>query len=103
MTRHFVDQNGVYLGGWDWSALYEGADNSACCPPEGAVEVPVAPLDARQVWDGEKWGPVPVSNEEHRKYLNETDWYVIRFQETGEPIPEEISIKRAEARAAITD
>ena len=32
-------------------------------------------------------------------YLNNTDWYVTRFTETGKEIPEEVTIKRAEARA----
>ncbi|WP_156936488.1 hypothetical protein [Mesorhizobium sp. LNJC384A00] len=47
MTQYFVDDAGAYLGGFD------GAE-----PPEGALEVPSAPDDARQVWDGSQWGPV---------------------------------------------
>ncbi|WP_156941371.1 hypothetical protein [Mesorhizobium sp. LNJC405B00] len=47
MTQYFVDGTGAYLGGFD------GAE-----PPEGALEVPSAPDDARQVWDGSQWGPV---------------------------------------------
>jgi hypothetical protein len=35
------------------------------------------------------------------QFLHSTDWYVVRFLETGVPIPEEISLKRAEARANI--
>ncbi|HCH1859601.1 TPA: hypothetical protein NKR10_004539 [Vibrio parahaemolyticus] len=38
---------------------------------------------------------------DYRRYLLETDWYVIREQETAEPIPEEIKKNRAEARAAV--
>jgi len=34
-------------------------------------------------------------------YLAETDWYVIRNQETGVAIPQDILTARAEARAAI--
>lgn len=34
-------------------------------------------------------------------YLASTDWYVIRLQETGVAIPQEILDKRAEARLAI--
>lgn len=38
-----------------------------------------------------------------RAYLSATDWYIARFIETGQPIPEEIQQKRAEARAKIVD
>ena len=40
-------------------------------------------------------------NTESRKYLSEKDWYVVRFQETGVIMPEEISLKRIEARESI--
>ena len=35
-------------------------------------------------------------------YLNQTDWYAIRFAETGVEIPEDVKTKRAEARAEIS-
>lgn len=35
-------------------------------------------------------------------YLSSTDWYILRYQETGTPEPEEIKQKRAEARAEIS-
>ncbi|HGZ6705703.1 TPA: hypothetical protein ACOLYM_004169 [Vibrio parahaemolyticus] len=38
---------------------------------------------------------------DYRRYLRETDWYVIREQETGEAIPEEIKQNRAKARAEV--
>ena len=44
MAKYFVDGNGIYIGG------FEGAE-----PPGGATEVPEAPEDARQVWDGKAW------------------------------------------------
>jgi len=34
-------------------------------------------------------------------FLNQTDWYVIRNQETGADIPQDILTARAEARASI--
>ncbi len=40
-------------------------------------------------------------NEESLAYLASTDWYVIRQQETGSAIPQEILDQRAAARAAI--
>lgn len=44
-----------------------------------------------------------VKNQEARAYLAATDWYVIRNQETGVAIPEEIAIKRQEAREQIIE
>ena len=44
-----------------------------------------------------------VKNQEARAYLTSTDWYVIRHQETGVAIPEEIAIKRQEARKQIIE
>ncbi|MGF1684812.1 hypothetical protein [Photobacterium minamisatsumaniensis] len=38
---------------------------------------------------------------DYRRYLKETDWYVIREQETGESIPDEIKQNRSTARAAV--
>lgn len=44
MTKYFVDTIGRYIGGFD------GAES-----PEGAIEVPIAPDDARQIWNGTSW------------------------------------------------
>jgi len=41
------------------------------------------------------------SNEQNRRYLSDTDWYVVRLQETGKEIPEDIILKRQEARDSI--
>lgn len=38
---------------------------------------------------------------EHKSYLFSTDYVVIRNQETGQTMPSDIIVKRAEARAAI--
>lgn len=40
-------------------------------------------------------------NRESLKYLSDTDWYIIRFQETGVPIPQEVLDARAKAREAV--
>lgn len=42
-------------------------------------------------------------NHEARAYLNQTDWYVTRHQETGEPIPDDVLILRQEAREKVID
>lgn len=39
-------------------------------------------------------------NCEHKEYLLKTDWYVIRFLETGVAIPTQIATDRAAARTA---
>lgn len=36
-----------------------------------------------------------------RQYLQDTDWYVIRLQETGAPVPAEVLEARQAAREAI--
>jgi hypothetical protein len=43
------------------------------------------------------------SNNEARAYLALTDWYVIRMQETGEPIPRDILAERAKRRAEVIE
>lgn len=40
-------------------------------------------------------------NEESRSYLSSTDWYVIRQQETGVAIPQDILDARQAARSSI--
>ena len=40
---------------------------------------------------------------EHKAYLYETDWAVSRYAETGEEIPEDVKIKRAECRNKIDE
>ncbi len=36
-----------------------------------------------------------------RRYLSDTDWYIVRQQETGKPVPEEVLAERQEARESI--
>lgn len=36
-----------------------------------------------------------------QQYLDDTDWYVTRYAETGKPIPEDVTAKRAECRAML--
>jgi hypothetical protein len=42
-------------------------------------------------------------NASARNYLFSTDWYVIRLQETGQPVPDDVIKLRAEARASVID
>lgn len=41
--------------------------------------------------------------EELQKYLQDTDWYAIRFSETGKKVPKDISEKRENARNRISE
>jgi len=50
MTKYYVDSDGNYLGGFDG----EGVET-----PENGIEVPEAPQDARQTWDGHAWSAPP--------------------------------------------
>lgn len=51
--------------------------------------------------------PAPDSQEaisaQARAYLASTDWYVIRYQETSEPIPPDILIERQAARGRVVE
>ncbi len=42
-------------------------------------------------------------NAEARAYLASTDWYVVRLQETGTPIPADISAARQAARDSVVE
>lgn len=47
-TKYYVDVNGAYLGGYAGSVPLDG------------IEVPEAPQDARQIWNGEQWSALPL-------------------------------------------
>jgi hypothetical protein len=59
-TRHYVDGNGAYLGGYGAGAL----------PAGEAFAVAEAPADARQIWDGNAWSwPVEILRNEKMRAL----------------------------------
>lgn len=69
--------------------------------------------EVEKAYDGSLWekGFAPVKPQEKideeeiaalQKYLNETDWYAVRYAETGVEIPEEVKQKRQEAREKIS-
>ena len=41
------------------------------------------------------------ANASARSYLTETDWYLIRYAETGEAVPPEVTAKRTAARLSV--
>lgn len=44
-----------------------------------------------------------IKNRTARAYLAKTDWYVIRQQETGEKMPEEVAERRKNARLEVIE
>lgn len=51
--------------------------------------------------DYEKIQPLEARIENLKKDLLATDWYVVRYIETGKPVPEEVITERQEKRAEI--
>lgn len=77
--------------GQGWRAVNSSDD---CTKDETFSEIQPLPITEN---------PQIAINQFARDYLRKTDWYVIRNTETGEPIPEEISEKRLEARTSIIE
>jgi DNA primase catalytic subunit len=51
--------------------------------------------------NGQEENPQGQINFESMMYLQETDWYITRRSETGAEVPQEVLIKRQEARESI--
>jgi hypothetical protein len=68
---------------------------------------PVRPYTQIEVTDEmiqaelDKLGYVPKDKREAQKYLNDTDWYVVRYAEQGVEIPQEVLDKRQECREVL--
>lgn len=98
-ARFFVDAAGRYVGGFD------GAP-----PPAGAVEVPSAPDDARQVWDGAAWGPAPTSPpvpptplEWFRRLSAETQLALVRARRTDDDVDLAMTLASGAAVVHVAD
>lgn len=87
MTKHYKDESGQ-IWGFD--------DDQLHLVPIDYVEVPMPQPPEPTEEDIQA-----MKNAEARRYLTETDWYVVRKMETGVEIPEEILVKRQEARQSI--
>lgn len=59
-SRYFINERGEYIGAFAVTVLDEEVFYTE--PPEGSVEVPFAPDDARMVWNGEYWADMPKPN-----------------------------------------
>lgn len=82
--------------------------------PQVFIDMGFSKMDVEQGYDGNWYlvGYVPEKPEEivryekmqeEQKFLDETDWYVARFAETGVEIPDDIKERRAEARKTISE
>lgn len=77
----------------------------ACAPyvQDGQVfTVAVEPLTQEEL-DAKAQSEQLRINAQSKQYLLETDWYVVRYAETGIAIPSDILTKRQEARDAIVE
>lgn len=83
---------------------YKAPDNSVHFLDDTAFEY-LLPAGSVPITDeeAEALRPPPVIDpkSEAQAYLNATDWYVVRFAETGVAVPEEVTAKRAEARTLL--
>ena len=77
MTKYFVSNNGLYIGGFD-----------GVKPPAHAISVPDAPNDARQTWDGNEWSPVPEDPQAQRRHritylltISRSNWTTAQMRE----------------------
>jgi hypothetical protein len=82
-------------------------DNNCLYP---YTEVQAYLLDHPEAMIPEPKPPEPTQEELDRReeqsllaYLASTDWYAVRFAETGQAIPEDVVTQRAEARARISE
>jgi len=92
-----------------WSGPWEAPELPVFAPdyPYVAKEVVSTPdpyYVEGQVWDEDTKSlvdtPVSISKKAQR-YLQSTDWYVIRYLETGVEVPADVTAKRAEARTQV--
>ena len=69
--------------------------------PAGCIEITQEEADAIQLANNPPPDPQLQIKADALAYLASTDWYVVRFSETGVVIPDDIKTLRAEARAKI--
>jgi len=94
-----------HFDGWRW---HEGNTSSAPFEKDGeqytslieeGCEVEYLPQSEKDAYKAQELREQ--TNLEARSYLSSTDWYVTRNVETGEPVPQDVLVKRAEARLKV--
>ena len=110
-----VWENGAWVEREDHrGTVYRKADGGAFSLSEfGAIpeELTTEPRPSKHHrWNGSVWAldsgakakeERQVASMKARAYLTMTDWYVIRQQETGKPVPEDVIASRETARATV--
>lgn len=80
---------------------YKALDNSVHFLDDATFEY-LLPVGSVAITDEEAEAlrpvPQPDPKAEAQAYLNATDWYVVRFAETGVPVPDDVTTGRAAAR-----
>lgn len=69
--------------------------------PDGCIEITQEEADAIHLANNPPPDPQEAINAEALAYLASTDWYVVRFSETGVAIPDDIKNLRESSRNAI--
>jgi len=91
--EYFKDENDDVFA-YDKEQIESGlADDKTALTYEEAEAIANKPLTDEQIQEQK--------NNEARQYLDSTDWYIIRHQENGKAIPQEILDAREEARNSI--
>lgn len=85
--KHYKDSNNNFYGIEDGQTV-----------PAGLTEVTVEEIN---VYHASLPKTAEQVKAEAQSYLVSTDWYVTRLTETGKAIPEDVLIKRAEARGML--
>ena len=93
--KYFKSESGNVFAYDDDQVAAGLADDKTAMTPEEVEAHKNPPKTAEQLQQQ--------ANAEARTYLAETDWYVIRLQETGEPVPEDILAERAAARVRVIE
>jgi hypothetical protein len=93
--NYFKTQNGdVYAYDAEQVAAGCGSNMTAMTPEE--VGAHINPPKTPEQLQAE-------INHAARTYLLSTDWYIIRLQETGDPVPPEVLTERQAARQRVVD
>jgi len=91
-----------------WAIQWDGSTGHAEWTNGANTDITSTDVDSYiAMWTAEAPAPeIPLTaqeiiNNDSYNYLDDTDWYVTRFAETGVAVPGDVATARANARAAI--